>query len=112
MVAKKYIPDQGDLVWLDFDPRRGHEQSGRRPAFVVSKKEYNQKSGLALVCPITSVRKGYPFEVEVITKKIKGYLLVDQVRTVDWFERGADFLDLAHAGVVEAVQELLYRLIE
>jgi mRNA interferase MazF len=60
-----HIPEPGDLIWLTFDPRVGHEQAGRRPALVLSPKIYNQKSGLALVCPVTSQTKGYPFEVRV-----------------------------------------------
>ena len=63
MISKKYFPDRGDAVWLNFSPKAGHEQSGRRPAVVISPKSYNKKVGLGLFCPITSQIKGYPFEV-------------------------------------------------
>lgn len=92
MVKVKYIPDQGDIVWVNFNPVRGHEQKGKRPAFVVSRKIYNERSGLALICPVTSQEKGYPFEVSVETGKIKGAVLADQVRSIDWKERQAVFI--------------------
>lgn len=89
MVKKNgYTPDRGDIVWLNFDPAKGHEQKGKRPALVVSPKSYNKKSGLALVCPVTSQIKGYPFEITVENKYVSGAILVDQVRCVDWLERG------------------------
>ena len=68
MVAKTFIPDRGDLIWVDFNPTKGREQSRIRPAIVVSPKIYNQKTNLAIMCPVTSVQKGYPFEVVVKDK--------------------------------------------
>ncbi|MBP7654730.1 type II toxin-antitoxin system PemK/MazF family toxin, partial [Candidatus Dependentiae bacterium] len=65
VMTSKYIPTRGDIVWLDFDPQTGHEQAGHRPALVISPKEYNEKVGLALFCPITSQTKKYPFEVVI-----------------------------------------------
>ena len=107
MVAKKYIPERGDLVWVSLTQTRGHEQSGRRPAVVVSRKEYNEKSGLVLACPVTSKVKGYPFEVCVSGEEISGAILVDQVRSVDWQARGVTF-----AGIVkrEDMEEILAKL--
>lgn len=87
----KYIPRRRDIVWLSFSPTRGHEQGGHRPAVVVSGDTYNQNSGLALVCPITSKVKGYPFEVPLTMKGKKAAVLVDQVRCVDWRTRGIRF---------------------
>ena len=84
MVKNKYIREQGDIVWLDFDPAKGHEQKGRRPAFVLSFIKYNKKIGLALFCPITSVVKRYPFETFLISDKINGVILVDQIKSYDW----------------------------
>ena len=92
MVTKPYIPEQGDIVWVNFNPIRGHEQKGKRPAFVVSHKEYNTKTGLALLCPVASQEKGYPFEVSVSSGKIKGVILADQIRSVDWKERKVLFI--------------------
>ncbi len=87
-----YIPERGDIIWLTFDPQTGHEQSGRRPALVLSPAAYNGKVGLALCCPITSRVKGYPFEVEVsIASSITGVVLSDQVKTLDWRTCHAEF---------------------
>jgi len=92
-MVKKYVPDRGDLVWLDFNPQLGHEQRGRRPALTLSFREYNEKIGLGIFCPITSKVKGYPFEVEVIGKKIIGCVLSDQVKSLDWTERNVEFIE-------------------
>ena len=93
MVSKSYIPERGDIVWLDFNPQLGHEQKGRRPALTLSFKAYNEKIGLALFCPITSKVKGYPFEVELELKKIKGSVLSDQIKSLDWRERNIEFIE-------------------
>ena len=93
MVRKTYIPERGDIVWLDFNPQLGHEQRGRRPALTLSFKAYNEKIGLALFCPITSKVKGYPFEVELELKKIKGSVLSDQIKSLDWRERNIEFIE-------------------
>lgn len=96
---------RGDIVWLDFTPTKGHEQAGKRPAIVISPEEYNTKAGLMLVCPITSKVKGYPFEVRV-QGKIRGVILVDQIRSVDWRERNARFIESSPAAVAK-VKDLL-----
>ena len=84
----RYVPDRGDLVWLQFDPQAGHEQAGHRPAVVLSPRLYNQKSGLALFCPITSRIKGYPFEVVLPPGlKMEGAVLCDQIKSLDWSAR-------------------------
>src|SRR3989344_1778785 len=112
MVAKRaYIPDRGDVVWLDFSPVRGHEQSGRRPAIVISSEKYNAKSRLALVCPITSQVKGYPFEVALKTKAVRGVVLADQIRGIDWKERNAEKAGTASETVTARVQEYIKKLI-
>lgn len=84
-------PERGDVVWLDFESRSGHEQAGRRPALVLSPASYNRRSGLCLACPITSRIKGYPFEVRIAAPLDReGVVLADQVRAVDWRSRGVD----------------------
>ncbi|HKL33311.1 MAG TPA: endoribonuclease MazF [Tangfeifania sp.] len=89
-----YIPDSGDIVWLTFSPQAGHEQSGRRPALVLSPAAYNEKVGLALFCPITSQIKGYPFEVLLQESlKVNGVILSDQIKSLDWKIRKAEFAD-------------------
>jgi len=97
MARVGYIPVQGDLVWLDFNPQAGHEPAGRRPAIIISPKEYNRRIGLALVCPITSRAKNYPFEVALPkTLPIEGVVLSDRLKSQDWHARRAEFI--AHAG--------------
>jgi len=86
-----FVPDAGDLIRLTFDPQAGHEQAGRRPALVLSPKSYNQKSGLALVCPVTNRIKGYPFEVPVPRDcGVTGVFLADHVKSLDWRVRQAE----------------------
>ena len=89
-MAAKYIPARGDLVWLQFTPQAGHEQAGHRPAVALSPRSYNQKTGLALFCPVTSQIKGYPFEVKLPDGlPVKGVVLCDQVKSLDWSARRA-----------------------
>jgi len=112
MVAKRsYIPERSDLVWLDFNPVRGHEQKGKRPALVVSSSGYNAKSGLALVCPVTSQVKGYPFEVAFKTRNVQGVILADQIRGVDWKKRDAEKICRISEAVVTEVQEYVKKLV-
>ncbi len=93
MVKSEISPDRGDLVWLSFDPQTGHEQKGRRPAIVLSPKAYNQKVGLALMCPVTNRIKGYPFEVILPDScEIHGVVLSDQVKSLDWRARNAEIV--------------------
>ncbi|MDR3341614.1 MAG: endoribonuclease MazF [Treponema sp.] len=92
MVNKKYIPERGDVVWLNFNPQMGHEQKGKRPAIVISPKEYNEKVNLGLFCPITSKEKNYPFEVKIKNEKIDGVVLSDQIKSLDWTKRGIDYI--------------------
>ncbi|MDP2655061.1 MAG: endoribonuclease MazF [bacterium] len=111
MVRKRFIPDRGDLVWLDFNPVRGHEQSGRRPAFVLSTCEYNVISKLAIVCPVTSQIKGYPFEIQFKSKNISGAILADHIRNVDWIERNADKIGTVSETVIAEVQDYVKKLV-
>ena len=107
-----YVPERGDLVWIDFNPQAGHEQAGRRPALVVSPAAYNGRVGLALLCPITSQVKGYPFEVSLPEGlRVRGVVLADQVKNLDWRARKVDFLDRAPASAVTEVLRKLGTLI-
>jgi len=91
--VKSFIPDFGDIVWLDFNPQAGHEQAGRQPALVISPKMYNEKTGLAIFCPVTSKMKGYPFEVKIQQNdKIEGVILSDQIKNLEWKTRNAEFI--------------------
>ena len=105
MVARRRtVPQQGDLVWLSFEPQAGHEQKGRRPALVLSPAAYNGKVGLGLFCPITSQIKGYPFEVLIPAGlAVSGAVLSDQVKSLDWRARRAEFADRLPAAQVREV---------
>lgn len=111
VIKRSYIPERGDIVWLDLNPVRGHEQSGRRPALVISPKRYNAKSGLALACPITSQVKGYPFEIGLKTKAVQGVILADQIRGIDWSKRNAEKIGIVSESVLLEVQNYVKMLV-
>lgn len=100
---KAYIPEPGDIVWLEFNPQAGHEQAGHRPALVLSQRAYNEKTGLGIFCPITSKVKGYPFEVLLKGKKISGVILSDQVKSLDWRARNVTFVEKSGEAVLKEV---------
>ncbi len=111
-MVKKYVPKQGDIVHLNFNPQRGREQAGKRPALVISPELYNE-TGLALFCPITSQMKGYPFEVFLEEgMKTKGVILSDHVRSIDWQERGVKFIEKIPKKAFFEVQAKLEALIK
>lgn len=113
MVAKSYVPDAGDLIWLTFDPQAGHEQRGRRPALVLTPRIYNQKARLALACPVTTRAKGYPFEVPLPTGgTIDGVVLSDHLKSLDWSERRSVFAGKAPPDVVTDVRERIRALLQ
>jgi mRNA interferase MazF len=112
-MARAYVPERGDIVWLQFDPQAGHEQAGHRPALVVSPREYNRKVGLALFCPITSRVKGYPFEVPLPEDgKARGAVLSDQLKSLDWRARKASRFDRASEAVVQEVTARILALVD
>ncbi len=111
-MTARYVPDRGDLIWLTFDPQAGHEQAGRRPALVLSPAAYNERSRLASVCPVTTRRKGYPFEVVLPGGlPIAGVILADQVRNLDWMARRARLAVRAPDTVVADVRAKLRPLL-
>ncbi len=101
----EYIPDRGDIIWLEFDPQKGKEPKKKRPALVVSPKSYNSKTGLTFVFPMTSKKKDYPFEVEIKYEKVQGVILSDQLKSFDWRGRKAQFIS-------KATDEVIYESIE
>lgn len=112
MVTSTYIPERGDIVWIDFNPTKGHEQAGRRPALVLSRKIYNIKSERAVVCPITSSINNYPFEVLISgSKKTNGAILVDQIRSIDWKARKTTFIEKISTIALEEVTGKLSALL-
>ena len=108
-----YLPQRGDIVWVDFDPSQGVEIKKTRPALIISPLSYNQKVGLVLACPITSHPKGYPFEVTLSSqKKVKGVILADCIKSLDWKARKIRFEEKASPEVVSEVTERLLLLID
>lgn len=98
-----YIPESGDIVWLDFDPQSGHEQAGHRPALVLSPAAYNGRTGLMLCCPLTTQSKGYPFEVSISDAR-RSVALADQIKSLDWRARNAVKKGNATADELNAVR--------
>jgi len=105
-------PMRGGIYMVNLDPTMGHEMRGRHPALVVSADSYNNKVGMALICPITSKRKGYPFEVVCDTKNVSGVILVDQIRALDWKVRKFERIDALSMVTFAEVQAKLMTLIE
>jgi len=103
-----YIPKKGDVVILTFDPQSGHEQKGRRPALVVSNTLFNKHTGLAMVCPITSTNRNYPFHVRVPDQSsLTGFIMVEQIKAVDYGSRKIKFVEKAPQAVLHDVLAIL-----
>jgi mRNA interferase MazF len=111
-LVKTYVPERGDVVWLDFTPQSGHEQAERRPALVLSPRAYNQKVGLGIFCPITKQIKGYPFESYIPEGTgVEGVVLADQIKNLDWKSRNATFICKMIPEVVDDCIEMIKALI-
>jgi mRNA interferase MazF len=106
-MVTSYVPDAGDIVMMDFDPQVGREQAKRRPALVPTDQRYNRASGLAVVCPLTSKRKPYPypFALPITVDKVEGAVLVDQLKSMDWVGRKAKFRSTAEPALVNKVRQ-------
>ncbi len=103
-----FVPRQGDIITITFDPRSGHEQKGRRPAFVVSKDLFNRSTGLVIVCPITSTERGFPFHVPIPKdSKLTGFIMVEQVKSVDFRSRRAKCIDHSNDELLSEVLSIL-----
>ena len=112
MTARARIPGRSDVVWINLDPRLGHEQRGRRPAVVLSPVSYNRKVGLAIMCPITGAVKGYPFEIAIPEGLgVSGVVLADQVKSLDWRARRAEVKQRLPSEVTEEVLAKLKALL-
>lgn len=109
MVVPRWVPDVGDVIWVDLNPTVGHEQAGKRPALVLSPAAYNAKTNLLLACAMTYEVKGYPFEVGMPDG---GVVLADQVKCIDWVMRKVQPKDKAPAETIKQVRELLGKLLQ
>ncbi len=108
-----YIPEQGDIIFLDFDPRTGHEQKGRRPAIVVSNNTFNQFTKMALVCPVTNTNKGFPLHVPLDKRtKTTGVIMCEQVKSLDITARNADLYEKAPRDIIKEVIDILLASVE
>lgn len=110
MTPPRFVPDAGEVVWLNLNPRTGREQAGHRPVLVLSPGAFNGRSGLMVCCPMTTQQKGYPFEV-VLQGDFTSVVLVDQIRSVDWEVRRATLKDHASADDMAEVRGKLFALI-
>ena len=99
-----YVPEAGDIVWMNFDPQTGREQAKRCPALVLTDQSYNRASGLAVVCPLTSKRKPYPFALPVVVDKVEGSVLADHLKSMDWKARDAAFHSKAEPALLNRVR--------
>jgi len=112
VTRKSEVPDRGDVIMVSFSPQSGHEQAGRRPGVVLSPRQYNEKIGLAIVCPVTSKVKGFPFEVELPPgMKTHGVVLADHVRSIDWRAREATIIEKLSNDVLSKIQDRILVLI-
>jgi mRNA interferase MazF len=102
-----YVPEAGHIVMMDFDPQVGREQAKRRPALILTDQRYNRASGLAVVCPLTSKRKPYPFALPITLDRVEGAVLVDQLKSMDWAGRKAEFHSKADTGLVNKVRQYI-----
>ena len=108
-----YVPERGHIIWIDFDPQAGHEQAGRRPALVLTPLKYNRKTSLVIACPITREIKGYAFEVLIPDgAAVKGVVLADQVKCLDWRARNASYVGEMPEIVIEDVFDMLGGLLQ
>jgi len=111
-MASQFVPDAGDIVWLQFDPQAGHEQAGHRPALVLSPAIYNARAGLVVCCPISTRIRGYPFEVLTSVEGVDCAVLSDQVRSLDWRARKAKRKAVASANVLIEVRARVKTLLQ
>lgn len=112
-MSRDYAPSRGEIAWLEFTPQKGSEQSGHRPALVISPQEYNRKVGLALFCPITTQIKNYPYEVKISEHlKVEGVILCDQIKSLDWRSRKAKRICEVPDDILQEVIAKIKTLIE
>ncbi|MGZ8548279.1 MAG: type II toxin-antitoxin system PemK/MazF family toxin [Sulfuricurvum sp.] len=110
-MVEKYIPQKGDLVILTFDPQAGHEQQGRRPALIISNNLFNQRVGLAIACPITNTNRNFPFHVAVNSEHLNGFIMSEQVKSIDFQARNVKFVAKVDQEVLSQVLGLVESII-
>ena len=108
----KYIPEQGDIVALNFDPQSGHKQKGRRPAIIISNKTFNKHLGLAFACPITNTKRDFPFHVKVESDNIMGYIMSEQMKSIDYNARNIKFIEKANQNTINQILGIVDSIIQ
>ncbi|SFV61119.1 Programmed cell death toxin MazF [hydrothermal vent metagenome] len=108
----KYIPEQGDIAILSFDPQSGHEQKGRRPAIIVSNKTFNQYLGLAFACPITNTKRDFPFHIRYDGKDVSGYIMTEQLKSIDYSTRKIKFVEKADTDTINNILGIIDSILE
>lgn len=110
-MVEKYIPQKGDLVILTFDPQAGHEQQGRRPALIISNDLFNERVGLAIACPITNTDRNFPFHIAVNNEHLSGFIMSEQVKSIDYNARKVKFVAKVDQEVLNHVLGLVETII-
>jgi len=108
----KYIPEQGDIVILNFDPQSGHEQKGRRPAIIVSNKTFNKYLGLSFACPITNTKRDFPFHIRHNGKNVSGYIMTEQLKSIDYNARKIKFVEKANTDTINDILGIIDSILE
>jgi len=108
----KYVPEQGDIVALNFDPQSGHEQKGRRPAIIISNKIFNQHLGLSFACPITNTKRDFPFHIEVKSENITGFIMAEQMKSIDYNSRNIKFIEKANQKTINQILGIIDSIIQ
>ena len=108
----KYVPVQGDIVVLNFNPQSGHEQKAQRPAIIISNKIFNQHLGLAFACPITNTKKDFPFHIECGSENITGFIMCEQMKSIDYNTRNIKFIEKANQETIEQILGIIDSIIQ
>lgn len=107
MTGKPYLPDRGDLAWINFEPQAGREQSKNRPGLVLTERDFNVATGLVIACPITRTDRPYGSRVRLSNTATQGFVMVEQVKSIDWRARVAAFIESAPSAILDDVKQVL-----
>ena len=111
-MVKKYTPSQGDIVYLDFNPQSGHEQRGKRPALIISNQLFNSHLGLAFACPITNTDRNFPFHIKLTNLKTTGFVMCEQMKSLDYKTRKISFVEKVNSEVVETALAIVESILK
>jgi mRNA interferase MazF len=113
VVARRpYLPDRGDLAWINFEPQAGREQAKNRPGLVLTEREFNVATGLVIACPVTRTDRPYGSRVPLSGTSTQGFVMVEQVKSIDWRARGAAFIEIAPGSVFDEVKQVLGAILD